>query len=93
MKCERCEVRDAEVHFTTIRDTEARTEHLCQVCSGGTHPEDPLQAIKRLYDFMLSDSSSLSEEEREIVRRLSEAMLQTPDETREPLPPADPETT
>jgi protein-arginine kinase activator protein McsA len=90
MKCERCEVREAEVHFTVIRDTVATTEHLCQVCSGGAVNEDLPAAIKSLYDFMLTEPGALTQDDIETIRRLSEAIRKDQDEQGEPKPPAEP---
>ena len=83
MKCERCGLRDVEVHFTVIRDT-AATEQLCIVCSGTPLNQDLPGAIKDLYDFMLTEPDALTQEEAETVRGLSEALEKSQDQEREP---------
>ena len=74
MKCERCGERDADVHFTSIQNTKARTQQLCQICADSTLGEGVPDALKRQFEFLMGGGRPLTDEELEAIRRFSAAL-------------------
>lgn len=74
MRCERCGERDAEVHLTSIRNAEARTERLCQTCADSRIGEGVPDDLKRQFAVLMGSCPPLTDEDLEAIRRFYAAL-------------------